>query len=106
MKGTVEAVLQRCTHYHQNVAVLPLSQEKHQQISAISTEWGRHGLRGTVKGSNTIHLYVICMYFQYTLSLAHLATGNHATFAYATKELDDLTRPNLTLSELQQTTGT
>ncbi|KAK4291732.1 hypothetical protein Pmani_035458 [Petrolisthes manimaculis] len=45
MKGTVEAVIQKCTHYHQNVAVLPLSREKQQQICAISSEWGRHGLR-------------------------------------------------------------
>ncbi|XP_045617379.2 calcium-transporting ATPase type 2C member 1 isoform X1 [Procambarus clarkii] len=58
VKGAIEAVLRACTHYHQNVALLPLSQEKQHQILSASLERGRQGLRvlGIARGPSLSEL--------------------------------------------------
>ncbi|XP_063888439.1 calcium-transporting ATPase type 2C member 1-like isoform X2 [Scylla paramamosain] len=45
VKGAVEVVLRSCTHYQQNMSVLPLSQERHRHILSIALEHSRRGLR-------------------------------------------------------------
>ncbi|XP_068210237.1 calcium-transporting ATPase type 2C member 1 isoform X1 [Palaemon carinicauda] len=45
VKGAVESILQACSHYQQNMATLPISQEKYQQIMNWAHEKGRQGLR-------------------------------------------------------------
>lgn len=58
VKGAIEAVLRSCTHYHQNMALLPLSQEKQHKILTASLERGRQGLRviGIARGSSLLEL--------------------------------------------------
>ncbi|XP_042226858.1 calcium-transporting ATPase type 2C member 1-like isoform X2 [Homarus americanus] len=58
VKGSVEAVLRMCSHYHQNMAILPLSQEKQHQILSSSLERGRLGLRviGIARGASSSEL--------------------------------------------------
>ncbi|XP_071541009.1 calcium-transporting ATPase type 2C member 1 isoform X4 [Panulirus ornatus] len=58
VKGAVEAVLRSCSHYQQNIAVLPLSQEKQHQILSISLDRGRQGLRviGIARGPSLSEL--------------------------------------------------
>ncbi|KAG0719190.1 Calcium-transporting ATPase type 2C member 1 [Chionoecetes opilio] len=45
VKGAVEVVLRSSTHYQQNMAVLPLSQERQQHVLSIALERSRQGLR-------------------------------------------------------------
>ncbi|MPC29522.1 Calcium-transporting ATPase type 2C member 1 [Portunus trituberculatus] len=45
VKGAVEVVLRSCTHYQQNMSVLPLSQERHRHILSVALKRSRRGLR-------------------------------------------------------------